>query len=78
MKSQLLQEMVKKIFSDEKTRLQFESNPDSVLDQFSLTKQEKKAVLNTHARLGLVTSGSQQLEASLNATSGWHAPTPFP
>ncbi len=78
MKSQALQELVKKIFGDEKTKSEFMLNPDSVLDQFSLTKQEKKAVLNTHARLGLVTSGSQQLEASLDATSGWHAPIPSP
>ncbi len=76
MKSQALQELVKKIFGDEKTKSEFMSNPDSVLDQFSLTKQEKKAVLNTHARLGLVTSDSQQLEASIDASSSWHAPIP--
>ncbi len=76
MKSQALQELVKKIFGDEKTRSQFESNPDSVLVQFSLTKQEKKAVLATHAKLGLVTGGSQQLEAAINPTVDWHAPTP--
>ena len=66
MKSQALQELVKKIFSDKKTRAQFMSNPDSVLGQFALTEQEKKAVLNTHAKLGLVTSDSQQLEAVLD------------
>lgn len=65
MKSQALQELVKKIFGDEKTRSQFMSNPDSVLSQFALTEQEKKAVLNNHARLGLVTSDSRQLEAVL-------------
>ena len=46
MKSQSLKELIKTIFGDEKTRLQFESNPDSVLNQFNLTEQEKKAVLN--------------------------------
>jgi len=76
MKSQALQELVKKIFGDEKTRLQFTSNPDSVLAQFALTEQEKKAVLNTHARLGLVTSDSPQLEAALSPTMDWHAPMP--
>ena len=76
MKSQALQELVKKIFSDEKTRLQFESNPDSVLAQFNLTEQEKKAVLNTHAKLGLVTRDSQQLEAALDPTFIWFAPVP--
>ncbi len=76
MKSQALQELVKKIFGDEKTRLQFESNPDSVLAQFNLTETEKKAVLNTHAKLSLVTSDSQQLEADIGPTSFWYAPTP--
>jgi len=76
MKSQALQDLIKNIFNDEKTRLQFESDPDSVLSQFSLTEQEKKAVLNTHAKLGLVTSDSQQLEATLNPTTNWFAPIP--
>ncbi len=76
MKSQALQELVKKIFQDEKTRLQFESDPDSVLAQFSLTEQEKKAVLATHAKLGLVTGGSQHLEAALDPNVIWLAPPP--
>ena len=76
MKSQALQELVKKIFGDEKTKLQFESDPDSVLAQFNLSEQEKKAVLNTHARLGLVTSGSPQLEATLDPRGGWYSPIP--
>jgi hypothetical protein len=75
MKSQALQELAKKIFSDEKTKLQFMSNPESVLAQFKLTEQEKKAVLNTHAKLGLVTADSQQLEAALSPTMEWLAPT---
>ena len=73
MKSQALQDLVKKIFSDEKTKSQFMSNPDSVLAQFNLTEQEKKAVLNIHAKLGLVTSDSQQLEAALGPTWVWSA-----
>jgi len=72
MKSQALQELVKKIFSDEKTKAQFLKDPESVLSQFSLTEQEKKAVLNTHARLGLVTSDSPQLEAVLDPTGMWY------
>jgi hypothetical protein len=71
MKSQALQEMIKKIFSDEKTKLQFMSNPESVLAQFNLSEQEKKAVLNTHAKLGLATADSQQLEAALDPLSYW-------
>ncbi len=76
MKSQALQELVKKIFGDEKTKSEFMSNPDSVLARFNLTETEKKAVLKTHAKLGLVTSGSQQLEATLAPTINWMAPTP--
>ena len=76
MKSQALQELVKKIFGDEQTKHQFLKDPDSVLSQFTLTEQEKKAVLNTHAKLGLVTSNSQQLEAALEPTDFWHAPVP--
>jgi hypothetical protein len=76
MKSQALQELVKTIFGDEKTRLEFESNPDNVLSRFSLTDEEKRAVLITHAKLGLVTSDSQQLEAALAPTITWVAPTP--
>jgi len=71
MKSQALQEMIKKVFSDEKTKLQFMSNPHSVLAQFNLTEQEKKAVLNTHAKLGLATADSQQLEAALDPLTYW-------
>jgi hypothetical protein len=72
MKSQALQEMIKKVFSDEKTKLQFMSNPESVLAQFKLTEQEKKAVLNTHAKLGLATADSQQLEAVIDPLSFWN------
>lgn len=76
MKSQALQELVKKLFGNEKTKAQFMSDPDSVLSQFSLTEQEKKAVLTAYAKLGLVTSDSQQLDAALGPTIIWHTPTP--
>jgi hypothetical protein len=76
MESQALQELVRRIFGDEKTRAQFTSNPDSVLARFTLTEQEKRAVLSTHARLGLVTSDSPQLEAAIEPTIFWHAPIP--
>jgi hypothetical protein len=71
MKSKALQELIKKVFSDEKTKLQFMSNPESVLAQFNLTEQEKKAVLNTHAKLGLATADSQQLEAAIVPLTNW-------
>ena len=76
MKSQALQELVKKIFADEKTKAEFMKNPESVLSRFSLTKTEKKAVLSTHAKFGLVTSNSSQMEAALRASSTWAAPAP--
>jgi hypothetical protein len=71
MKSQALQELVKKIFGDEKTKAQFLKDPDSILTQFTLTEQERKAVINVHAKLGLVTGDSQQLEAVLELGPFW-------
>jgi len=76
MKSQALQELVKKIFGDEKTKAEFMSNPDNVLAKFALTEQEKKAALNLHAKVGLVASDSQQLEAALDPTWIWTASKP--
>ena len=76
MKSQALQELVKKIFGDEKTRLQFMSDPDRILSQFALTEQEKKAVLNTYAKQGLVNADSPQLEAAIEPTGFWTSPIP--
>ena len=76
MKSQGLQELVKKIFGDEKTKQQFEQDPNSFLASYNLTEQEKCAVLNTHTKLGLVTNGSEQLEATLDANMGWLSPAP--
>lgn len=74
MKSQALQELVKRIFSDEQTRLQFESDPDSVLARYSLTEEEKRAVRNTHLKLGLVTSDSHT--AVVEDSSPWYTPSP--
>jgi len=71
MKSQSLQNLIQKIFSDEKTKQHFISDPESVISQYSLTEQEKKAVLNTHAKLGLITSDSTQLEAALDPYTMW-------
>jgi hypothetical protein len=76
MKSTELQKIVKKIFGDEETKQQFIVNPDVVLARFALTEQEKRAMLNIHAKTGLVTSNTQQLEAALNPTMDWSAPTP--
>lgn len=76
MKSQALQELVKKIFGDEETKQEFLKDPDRVIAKYNLTEQEKKAILNTHAKLGLVATGSEQLEVTLSANQGWGAPAP--
>jgi hypothetical protein len=73
MKSQGLQELVKKIFGDEKTKQEFQKDPDSFLARYNLTEQEKKAVLKTHTKLGLVSGDSQQLEAVMHDTNTWSA-----
>ena len=75
MKSQALQELVKKIFSSEETKSQFITNADSVISQFELTETEKKAVLTTHTKLGLVTGNSSQLEAATSKFN-WLSPVP--
>ena len=76
MKSQALQELVKKIFSSEETKSQFIANPDSVISQFKLTETEKTAVLATHTKLGLVTGNSSQLEAAVTSKTNWFSPVP--
>ena len=72
MKSQALQDLVREIFSNEEIRSQFMTNPNSVLSRFSLTEDEKKAVLKTNARLGLIASNSNRLEAVIEPTDLWH------
>ena len=76
MQSKSLQEMVKKIFSDEKTKSEFLSSPESVIGRYDLTDQERKAVLATHARLGLVASSSGELAARIENEATWAAPQP--
>ena len=71
METNALRELVKKIFGDENTKAQFIENPDSVLSQFALTEQEKKAVLSTYFKVGLVTGTSPQLEATIVPLGWW-------
>lgn len=71
-----LQELISKIFNDERARAEFMSNPDSIISRFELSKAEKRAVLKTHAKLGLVSSDSAHLEAAVGPTIEWLAPTP--
>jgi hypothetical protein len=73
MKTQALQEMVHKIFSDEKTRARFMACPESVISRFALTGEEIKAVLSTY-KTGLAGS-SRSLESAIVAKGGWLSPT---
>jgi N-acetylglutamate synthase-like GNAT family acetyltransferase len=72
MKSNTLQDLIKKVSNDEKIKKQFMSNPESVISQYSLNEQEKKAVLNAHTKIGLATSDSGQLEAVIDPYVIWH------
>jgi len=71
MPSQALQEVVKGIFSDEGTRAKFLSDPAKFLSQFRLTSEEKKAVLTTHGKLGLVNGDSSVLQAEIAPMIWW-------
>jgi hypothetical protein len=71
MESQALQELVRKIFSDEETKAQFAANPESVLSKFSLTECEKKAVLRAQAKFGLIHSDSLQLSVARPLDDFW-------
>jgi len=72
MKSQVMQELIKKVFGDEKTQARFVSHPESVLSEFELTRQEREAFMSTYTRLGLVTADSQVLREDIGPMSTWH------
>ncbi len=70
MKSQALQDLVKRIFSDETAKSQFMTDPQSVISQFDLTEAEKRAVLSTHAKLGTDGSGAI-MKSDMGVLSIW-------
>ncbi len=72
MESTELKQLVSKIFSDKDTRAEFLKDPESVISRFSLSEQEKRAVLRTHAKLGLVTGDSIQLEETIAPRGMWY------
>lgn len=72
MEPRALQELIKQVFSDEKTRAEFASDPDKVISRYPLTAEEKRAVLATHARLGLVTAGYTRMDTIIGPMSIWH------
>jgi len=71
MESQGLQELVKKIFGDEATKAQFAANPESVMAKFALTEDEKKAVMSSQAKMGLVGTNSATLEIGIQPLFSW-------
>lgn len=71
MNSTELQKLVKSIFGSEETRQAFESNPEKALDRFTLTKEERKAVLDVHDSLGTVATDSREMIASIRAHYNW-------
>ena len=66
-----LQELVKRVFADEQTRTEFMSDPGSVMSRFELTDSEKKAVMATRMKLGLVTEGSVQMDEVIGPLAVW-------
>ena len=73
MKAKALQELVAKVFSDEETKRQFESDPESVLSKYSLTEREKKAAISTYTKLGLISGNSTGLAAAVKPAVDWQA-----
>jgi hypothetical protein len=71
MESQELKRFVNAIFNDQEIRMEFLKDPDTVISRFSLTKQEKRSVLNSHARLNMALNGSQQLTENIDPTAMW-------
>ena len=71
MESQALHQLVSTIFGNRETREEFVKNPESVLSRYTLTEQEKTAIMNTHARLGLVTGDSVQLDTIFEPNTMW-------
>lgn len=66
-----LNNLVKKIFSNEATKAEFRCNPEAFISKFSLSETEKKAVLASYARTGLVTADGIQLQSSVGPMGAW-------
>jgi hypothetical protein len=66
-----LGQLISSIFSDETARAEFESDPEKAMSRFALTESEKKAVVTTRMRLGLVTAGGPKLDEVIGPISVW-------
>ncbi len=76
METRALQELVKKVFSDQKTRVEFENDPEKVIARFKLTGAERNAILATRMKLGLATAGEVKLDEAIDPSIIWSAPIP--
>jgi len=66
-----LADLVKKIFSDETTKKEFQADPETFISKFDLTATEKKAVLSLQAKAGLVTADGVSLQSNIGPMGGW-------
>jgi hypothetical protein len=66
-----MKDLVKRIFSDEATKTRFASDPDSLMSEFSLSENEKKAVTTTFAHLGTGSSGSANMASTVGTMDEW-------
>lgn len=71
MNSSGLKAMTKLIFSDAKTRSDFETNPEKVMTGFNLSESERKSILISITRLGLVSGNSIALSNEIGAFDNW-------
>ena len=76
METRALQELVKRVFSDEKMMIEFRNDPAKVMTRFRLTEAERKAVLATETKLGLATAGGPSLDEAIDPTILWNSPIP--
>ena len=66
-----LADLVKKIFTDETTKKEFQADPETFISKFDLTATEKKAVLSLQAKTGLVTADGVSFQSNVGPMSGW-------
>jgi hypothetical protein len=66
-----LQELISKIHSDEGTRAKFMADPESVISEYQVTEPEKKALLSTHIKLGLVNSNDEKIDPVVGPMGAW-------
>jgi hypothetical protein len=66
-----LAELVRKIFSNEETKREFQADPERFISTMDLSITEKKAVLSLQSKTGLVTVDSVSLQSNVGPMAGW-------